>query len=248
LTIHKKYATILFMSIEHQGPKFTLESSRAVIVLGHSERLEVGQLLAETLDSRRFFEELDLVTLNRSAAILGRHALKEHMKRSTVITHSSGVMRIPCALQIVAINPPEPVSFIELVKRVQIVAKDNIEAEPGAHARGLLDLFKAGIELARSPITSMVTPIRISRGYSTVKDLSGRGSDFRAGRAIVHSDSDNFGFARLADMYTASENGITAVKLLNHHHNELLFAPGRTIDALTPAIFPLTPWNPNLDS
>lgn len=62
--------------------------------------------------------------------------------------------------------------------------------------------------------------------------------DFPAGRAIVHSEYDGFGFYDLADMERAASSGVTTLVLPNHYHNEVLFAPNRTIDLMTPAIFP----------
>lgn len=147
-------------------------------------------------------------------------------------------MRVPAALQIIAINPPEQVSFVDLLKRANEITKDKFEKEVGSHKTGNGDLAAAGLQLLSSPIASLVTPHRISQGYSTVDRLSDGAEDFRAGRAIVHSQLDGFGFYDLADLDLAASNGVTTLVLPDHYHNEVIFAPNRTIDLMTPAIFP----------
>ncbi len=233
------------MSSETLGPKFRLEASKAFVVLGHSERKRVGEFLAQSLDERRFFqniweevEDVEVITLNRSAAMINRAALAKEMRRRAVIAHSAGIMRIRGALQVIAFNPPEQVPFIELLKRANDIMADHIEKESGAHKGGILDMIGAGVELARSPLTTLVTPLRISRGYSTVDDLVGRYDDFPAGRAIVHSGRDSFRFQESADMQKAADDGISTVVIAEHYHMEALLAPNRTIDAITPFIFP----------
>jgi len=152
--------------------------------------------------------------------------------------HSAFITRVPRALQVVAVNSPEQVSLLNLAKRAKAVLKDPVAKEPGAHKTGVRGLVGAGVELARSPVCSARTPLIISRGYSTAQQLASRVGDFPAGRAIVHSALDSFGFADLADMDYAGANGVTTVVLPDHYHNEVLFAPNRFVELLTPAIFP----------
>ena len=224
------------MSKVVRGPEFQIESDKAMIVLGHSERKEYGEFIASALDERRVFEDIDVYTLNHCAAYLGRKSVREAMKSRTVITHSAGIMRVPQALQIIAINPPEPVSFGQLLRRATEVAKNPVVAEEGAPKTGIGDLAKAGFELVRSPIASATTCLRIARGYSATAHLATGHNAFRAGRAMVHSELDSFGFAELADMERAAMAGVTTVLLADHYHNEVFFAPRSTLDLLTPEI------------
>lgn len=223
-------------------PRFEVQSSVATIILGNSERREVGGLLARTLDERRIFEDINLVTLNEAAAFIGRASLRELCGRSTVFTHSAGVTRILHALQIVAINPPEPVDgMMELMKRAVQVGGDQIVPETGAHETGMRDLALAGLEQIRSPFSTLSTMYRIGRGgYSTVEALSLEGKTrFPAGRAIVHAESDGFGFSNEPKFEDAEAAGITTLMMdKTFHHNTLLFAPGRVLDAMTPTILP----------
>lgn len=225
------------------GPQFTIESKTAVIILGHSERREVGQLWLEALDRRKIFEDVDLITLNRAAAMMGRASLRQHLKRSTVFTHSASITRVEAAQQVIAINPPEPVDgLIELVRRAMEIGKDPIVAEEGAHKTGALDLIKAAIELLRSPASTIATMHKIGRGaYSTVRELSERASDFPAGRAIVHSENDGFGFRDSADVLAAANAGITTGIVHVYggaFHNSILFSPDRMMSQLAPKILP----------
>ena len=225
------------MSIKSHGPHFQIESRKAFVIGGHSERSTTGEFLARTLLARGIFEEIEVVTLNRTASLIHRGALRREMLNRTVITHSAAIIRVPAALQIVAINPPEQVSFVDLLKRANEIIKDKFPIEEGAHKTGYGDLAAAGVQLLGSPVTSLVTPIRIAKGYSSVDRLVAGADDFPAGRAIVHSEFDGFGFYNLADMGRASSSGVTTLVLPNHYHGEVLFAPNRTIDLMTPAIF-----------
>lgn len=219
--------------------EFQVESDRAFIVLGHSERRRVGEFFATKLDERGLFGEIDVITLNQAAAKLGRKALHGEMKLRTVITHSAGITRIPAALQIIAINPPEQVSLTELIKRAMEIMNDPIVPEEGSHNTGFGDMIGAGFELVRSPASTIHTMSLIAKGYSAVRKLSGSANQFPGGRAIVHSELDGFGFSDLADKNLANMHGVTTITLPDHHHNEVLFAPGRTIDLMSPVIFPV---------
>lgn len=227
------------MKIEKTSPKFQVASDKAILVLGHSERYKTGEYFASVLDKLNLFDEIDIFSLNKCAAALGRSSVQKAMENRTVITHSAGLMRVKKALQVIALNPPEPVPLIPLIKRGLIdIPRDHFESEEGAHSRTHLDIFMAGVELARSPITTLQTVHRISRGYSSTDRLVNGSEDFRAGRAMVHSELDAFGFAQLANMERAAQSGVTTVMLPNHHHNEALFAAEDTIKQLTPVIFP----------
>ncbi len=223
------------------GPEFTIESSEAVIVLGHSEREQVGLAWATALDETGLFSGVEIVTTNRLDSRLGRTALRGLFEGGVAFTHSAGEMRVPNALQLVAHNPPEQTSWKDLLKRAADIGKDRIEKEADAHKTGKSDLAKAGLQLAGSPITSFRTIAQIHSGHSSVESLVNRrqNGEFLAGVAIVHSELDGFGFQLAADMVRASEEGITTLILPGHKHNEVLFAPRRTIDLMTPAIFPV---------
>lgn len=230
------------MSFIPDTPGFNIESDHAVIVLGHSERLGVGQFWAEELDRRDLFEEIDVVTLNKTAAMIGRSSLRSHLKRSTVFTHSAGITRVNEALQVVTLNPPEPVAGLrELIRRATTIINDPIEAETGAAKTGILDTALAGCELMRSPLSTLVTMYKIGLGgYSTVRELSEREADFPAGRAIVHSELDGFGFCESADMVSAENAGIVTVTVSQDaYHNSILYTPRKVLDAMTPAILPV---------
>ena len=206
--------------------------------MGHSERVVAGKLLEKEIDSLGLFSDgIDLITLNQTSAMIGRRALREEMKKRTVITHSAGIMRLSGALQIVAINPPEKVGFVELLKRAQKITKDPITKEEGAHKTGFTDLAGAGVELMRSPGTTFKTMNMISSGYSAVDQLILRADDFPAGRAIVHSERDTFGFSDLANMDLAALNGISTFMISGHYHNDVLLAPNKTLELLTPELF-----------
>ena len=229
------------MATADQGPQFTIESDAAVIVLGHSERKSIGRFWAEELDQRGIFETIDVVTLNRAAAMIGRASLRDHLKRATVFTHSAGITRVDKALQVIAINPPEPVDgFRELIRRAMTITKDPIEAEAGASKTGLVDLALAGFEQLRSPISTFVTMHKIGiGGYSTVRELSLRGHDFPAGRAIVHSESDGFGFCESAELTIAEMAGVVTLTVSEDaYHNSVLYTPRRIMDEMTPTILP----------
>lgn len=231
------------MAANGAGPQFTIESDAAVIVLGHSERQSIGNFWATELDQRGIFETIDVVTLNRAAAMVGRASLRNHLKRATVFTHSAGITRIDKALQVVALNPPEPVDGIrELIRRAMTIANDPIEAEAGASRTGLVDLALAGVELMRSPISTVVTMHRIGiGGYSTVRELSLREHDFPAGRAIVHSESDGFGFCESAELTIAEMAGVVTLTVSEDaYHNSILYTPRRIMDEMTPTILPQT--------
>ncbi len=228
------------MSTTLLGPRFTVESDRAVITLGNSERREIGELWASTLDARRIFRTIDIVTLNEADGKFGRVAVRKLMEDATVLSHSAGVSRVAKALQIIAFNPPEPVNGrIELIRRAMAVGEDEITPEPGAVKTGCVDLAKASFELARSPISSARTLQMIGHnGYSAVGDLAARFADFPAGRAIVHGDQDTFGFYVAADIRAAVDNDITVAVIEDAHHNEILFRPGYIMDQITPGILP----------
>src|SRR5690606_4682930 len=136
------------------GPKFEIESDRAVIGLGHSERKEVGEAWEQALDDLDIFEKIDVVTLNRAAG-LTRFAIRQLLDQSTVFGHSAFITRVPHARQIVAINAPEQMPFFTLLGRaLNDVTKEPIVPEPEAHKTGLGDMMKAGLEMARSPIST----------------------------------------------------------------------------------------------
>lgn len=239
------------MNTVHHGPQFEIESDKAMIVLGFSERTRVGQLFAETLDGLGLFDEIDIVPLNKSVALYGRHALRKAMEERTVITHSAGILRVPRALQVIALNPPEQMPLPELIKRARVdVPAEPIIAEPGAHETGLGDMAGAGFELVRSPIVTARTALDIAHKFSTVERLTDTGAtkDFPAGRAIIHSEYDAFRFTDLAGFgywaplgaIRAAKAGVSSVTIEGAYHNEVLFAPGRIIESLTPVIFPET--------
>lgn len=228
------------MGAYHRGPDFKVESGKAVIVLGNSERHEVGELWGKTLDERRIFDYVDVVTLNEAAARFGRASLRQRLKESVVFTHSAGITRLAEARQVIAINPPEPVAgVIELMRRAAEVGKDKIDPEYGAIKTGAVDLTKAGLELARSPFSTVKTLWLIGRaGYSAVSALIERAEDFPAGRAIVHCDEDGFGFFANADLLAAVDNDIPTLVIEGAHHNEVLFRPSYILDEMTPTILP----------
>lgn len=228
------------MNYTAKGPKFELASDELFIVGGNSERKEVMDFFASKLDERRLFEDINVVTLNRLDTKLGRGALFAAFRESTVLSHSSGLTRVPRALQIIAMNPPEPITIRQQIERASEIVNDQVVKEPGHHKTGSADMLKAGLQLAGSPISTFRTMSTIKHGYSGSNRLIGGVQDFPAGRALVHSDQDGFGFAELADMDVAASCGVTTLMLHGHHHNEYMFAPDLTIDLMTPTIFPDT--------
>ena len=139
-----------------------------------------------------------------------------------------------------AINPSEPVDGVcELVRRALVEVGSDPNPEPGAHKVNFADMALAGIEQLRSPLTTLNTIRMIgSAGYSTVADLSGRAEDFPEGRAIVHAEHDEFGFAANANLAAAAEAGVSGLLLPNEYHNSILFAPDRVMNAMAPRILP----------
>lgn len=232
--------------VEVAGPGFTIESDRVFIGLGNSERKETGEGLAQAYQELGIFTHIDIVTLNEMAGLATRKALREEAKKRLLTPHSEGVTRVPAALQIVAFNPPEPTTLRDLAARAKAVTQEKIPKESTAWQSGPKDMFLAGKELASSPFTSARTPLMIARGFSTVEYLADRAESFPAGRAIVHSDMDVFGFQNAACLNYAAEKGITTVMLPNHWHMSALLEPRRTVGLLTPTIFPM-PWGTESD-
>lgn len=67
------------MSIESSGPRFKIESDKAFVIGGNSERRKTNEFLAHTLVERGIFEDVEIVTLNRAASLVHRNALKREM-------------------------------------------------------------------------------------------------------------------------------------------------------------------------
>lgn len=240
MTIVQKYGKILIMKIAHAGPDFQITTDSAVIALGHSERKEVGQYWGEVLGELGVFNRVEIVTTNMLDSKLGRKAIESLFEPSTAFSHSAGVIRVPNAAQLVAHNPVEPLPIVEALIRADMVTRDKIEKEVGAHKTGLSDLAKAGLELIGSPVTTVDTILRLDRGYSATRDLIQRQDrgEFQEGIAMIHSLEDVFGFPDVSKINEASSSGITSVLIPEHKHAEVLFAPRRTVELLTPVIFP----------
>lgn len=228
---------------------FTLESDKAILVLGHSERKKTGELWAKEIDERNYFDDIDVLTLNAFDTKMrgtGRVALLDVLARSTAITHSAGAQRVIEASQhrrlhqIVAFNGSEQTSYRQQIRSAMAIGSDPMSerSEPGAHEIDILDRMGAGLQIASSPISTARTMAGIKNGFSTSRRLAVAGRDFPAGRALVHSELDGFGFPNGANNEFARIMGVTVEELPDHYHNEVLFAPGRTMDMLTPTIFP----------
>lgn len=225
------------------GPQVTFESDRAVAILGHSERREVGELWENTLERSGLFpRDIEVRTLNRSADPIGRLALRSLLKDSVLFTHSAGMTRVRQALQIVAFNSPESVATKrELIDCAVAIGKDEMINEPGCHETGFMDYAKAGLQLITSPFTTYRTMDMITNGYSTVDRLVNGAEDFPAGRAMVHTMRDGFGFAEkaFARLDELTDADVSSAWLPNYHHNELLFAPAHVIEETRGHIFPV---------
>jgi hypothetical protein len=222
------------------GPKFQVESDRLVIGLGNSERRKVGALLARTFDETGLFpREIVVQTINEIEKSRGSKKQRDLFKDSTLAMHSAASMYVDEGLQIIAFNAPEPLPALTLIKRGVVDAgKEKIDKEPGSHKTGLGDMALALLQMGISPITTTRTMRRIWNGYSATADLAAAGERFPAGRALVHSELDAFQFVGLADMETAARSGVSTAVIPNHWHNEILFAPNRTLLAVMPHILP----------
>ena len=225
--------------INHLGPNFEIASDELIIIGGHSERKEALRFLAETIGNLGLFKDITIKTINNLDTKHSRGAIYEGMKKSTVMGHSAALTRVPAALQIIAINRPEQLDYRNEIKCAIGITRDVIDKEEGAHKTGSIDMLMAGIQMFGSPISSVRTMRLINSGFSATKRLAEGEVDFPAGRALVHSELDGFGFAANANMQLAASCGVTTLLLPEHHHNEVLFAPQRTIDMMTPSIFPL---------
>ena len=228
------------------GPQFNIETNRVFIALGNSERRRIGEGLAQALHELRIFTHIDTVPLNKMAGFVTRGAFRDEAKRRFVIGHSAALTRLPHALQVAAINPPEPTSVHDLIVRANKLTKEKVAKEPTAWESGPKDLALAAFELGRSPFTSARTPHMIAGGFSSVDYLINGEERFPAGRALVHSANDVFGFQKMGDLRCAGDNGVTAFMLPDHSHMSLLLEPKRTVGLLTPAIFPM-PWGTTED-
>lgn len=149
-------------------------------------------------------------------------------------------MYVDSGLQIIAFNPPEPVPTGTLIKRglVDIGQEDIRDKQPGSHKTGLLDMVQAGLQLVTSPVSSARTIGGIGSGYSSTRKLAWATEQFPAGRAIVHSELDAFQFPKGANLEAAALYGVSTAVIPNHWHNEILFAPNRTLTAVMPHILP----------
>lgn len=218
-------------------PTLEIASDRAIVLLGHTERHATGELLERTLLRHGLFSSITLATINDldTRSKKGKD-LKAMMRDMSVISHSASIEYVEEALQVVAFNPPEKTSTVQLFVRAGKILRDKVEKEPGVHKGGLSDKLGAGFEFIRGPITSARTIRTIAKGYSTVEHFIAGADNFPGGTAIIHSGNDSFGFQHLADLNRAREAGIAVKVLDNHHHNELLFAPKRTMAAVTDVI------------
>lgn len=222
------------------GPKFEIESDRLVIGLGHSERKRVGALLASAFEQTGLFpRDIVLQTINEMDRLRGTKKQKDLLSDSTIVTHSGGSMYIEEGLQIIAFNAPEKVAAGPLIKRGLVdIDKEEIVKESGAHKTGLIDKALAGLQMFSSPITTYRTMSGIWNGYSASRKLAEAAVQFPAGRALIHSALDAFQFPGLADMELAARSGVSTAVIPNHWHNEILFAPHRTLTAVMPHILP----------
>lgn len=212
---------------------FEIASPNAVIGLGHSERAEVGEFLARTLKNYGIFNTTRVVTTNDLYRLHLKTEIEEMMSESTVISHSAFPVHMRRQIkgpvkQLLAFNPPEPLSTWNSLRRAASVARDNVTKAPGHHTMGvfgILDTMKAGVELMGDIPTSFRTMREISDGFSTVEYLADHANQFTHGRAIVHVENDGFGFQNTCDYQRAQENGISTALIANGHHNSLLFDP-----------------------
>ncbi len=226
------------MGIEVAGPKFQIEADYAFILPGVSERREVCEYAASTLDQLRIFRDIQIVPFSERERYI-KASLLNALKISLAVTHSAGIIALRQALQVVAINPPEHVTMPQLVKRAMFdVPNEQIVAEEGAHERNFADRAKALLEMVRSLRITARETLAIANGYSAVEHLAAGAENFPAGRAIVHSEFDMYGFADLADMKRAADADITTVMLPEFYHNDFLFRPQAMTELLTPVIFP----------
>lgn len=223
------------------GPKFERASDRVFVGLGHSERKGLADGFLQALHELRIFTHIDAIPLNKMAGFMTRRANREEAKQRLLIGHSASVTRVPAALQVVAFNAPEPTSLFQLGRSAWALTGESkaIPHEQSAwKVGGAKDLTLAGLELMRSPFTSVRTPLQIALGYSAVDHLVKGAERFPAGRVLVHSTNDSFGFQDRADMQRAAENNVTTVMIPDHWHMSMLLEPKRTIELLTPVIFP----------
>lgn len=223
------------------GPRFNVESDRALIGLGNSERREVGELAKATLEGSGLFPGgVEMLTINQLDRLSGSEKLKGLLEDSTIFTHSAAEVYIDSGLQIIAFNSAEPTPVKDLMQRAKAVGKELqiIDAEDGAYKTGHMDTAKAAIQLACSPITSSRTISRISRGHSSSRKLAYAAEAFPAGRAIVHSENDTFRFQDSADLASANQSGVSTAVVPDSYHLSFLREPGRLFTAVMPHILP----------
>lgn len=216
------------------GNPVSIESDRAAIALGHSERHEVGLLLAKDLESRGY-SDVEIFTTNDLDSKRKRSLAENYFADADAYAHSRGAKDMPNAVQAILFNPMEPNTMLESLIRASMVGSDPVEKEPGAHKTGLGDLALAGVELLRRPQTSIATLLSAPR-YSTTEEYVSRQDthDFPAGITIVHSMNDAFGFPCWDNMIRLVHEGMTSIILDGDKsfHNSILFAPAATMDAV----------------
>lgn len=216
--------------------KFTIASDDAIVALGNSERRKTGELAVRTLQNFGYFKNVILTTINElDEKSLRTQEIRAKAKDMAVITHSAALQRFDEALQIIALNPPEQTSYMQLLFGAMRMAKDPIDDEPGAHKRNLGDAIGATREFLGSPISSYRTVHGIARGFSAVEHLIERADDFPKGRAIIHAHADAFGFQKATDVERAQSHGIVT-ELIAGFHTEFLFAPLRVMREIEPII------------
>jgi hypothetical protein len=231
------------------GPVFQVESNEAILLMGNSERKSTGQFLADTLVDQGVFDDIFIFTANESDTWAGRKALRSGLKTKTGLSHSIGAKYLldaleetgDTALQVVAFNAPEPTKILKQIWLASTkVTGEKIDKETGAEHTGNKAAWEALKEMTTGFSTTRKTMSSIARGFSGTQRLidAARANVFSAGQVMVHSEHDAFGFAQMADLGRAASAGVTTVMLSDHFHNEVLYAPGRTIDRLTPAVFP----------
>lgn len=224
------------------GPQFQVESDRLVIGLGNSERRRVGELARSVFEKTGLFtRDIVVLTINELEAGRGSKKLNDLFADSTIAAHSAAEMFIDGGLQIMAFNPAEQTSAGKLIKRGLInIGQEakRLEKEPGAHKIGPADSMQAFGQMVMSPITTFRTIHGIAAGHSSSRRLAGAAWQFPAGRAIIHSELDPFQFPAGADLELAARSGVSTAVIPGHGHNELLFAPHRTLTAIMPHILP----------
>ncbi len=204
----------------------------AIIVPGFSEFERCAEPLAEALTSGPYALAGSAEIVCLSDALDNPERYEKAFKGNLVVTHSAGLLAVNRALEVIALNPPEPTTLRKTIKGANAVNSSKNEGiEEGIVVGGIFEVAK---ELGRHPVISAKIPLAI-RTFSSAQHLVDRAASFVNGRSLFYTDQDQFGFTRPEVVDYANQNGIFA-RILQGEHNHAMFQPKDMLRQVTLAI------------